>query len=104
MSEVTPGLEVQHEPASDGFTWEPYTSGRGAVLRVRDTSCCGVYDLASEGGQYLILRKDGKEGYEETARGVHANAVAAYIALVQKHLQTHKGASLSDTAGDSSPQ
>ncbi|MER6583960.1 hypothetical protein [Nonomuraea sp. NPDC001023] len=36
-----------------------------------------------------MLRQDGRGGYEETARGVHAHALAAYIELVTEHRHPH---------------
>jgi hypothetical protein len=69
--------------------WETYTSS-GAILRVRHTSCCGAYELASEGGQSLVLRPDGNGGYQETGRGKDVKTVAAvYAALVTQHRAAH---------------
>ncbi|MEU8356305.1 hypothetical protein AB0C27_09855 [Nonomuraea sp. NPDC048882] len=58
----------QEEPA---FEWEPYTPG--SVLRVTHTSCCGLYEFASGGGTFFVLRHTG-DGYEETGRGRHRKA------------------------------
>jgi hypothetical protein len=62
--------------------WSPYQS-RGP-LRVRETSCCGLFELCSEGGQYFVLRyADGR--YEETGRGLHTQAREAWDRLVREH-------------------
>jgi hypothetical protein len=63
--------------------WEPYIP-RSPRLRVFATSCCGEYELASEGGQYFVLRH-ADDGYEETGRGVFADAAAAWLQLTDDH-------------------
>ncbi|MGI5292736.1 hypothetical protein ACQEVF_56825 [Nonomuraea polychroma] len=78
------------EPASDEFTWERHEP-TGSILRVGHTSCCGAFELASEGGQYVVLRPtDEPNVYEETGRGRYRTAVAAYITLVYRHRRGHK--------------
>ena len=63
--------------------WEPYMP-RSANLRVTETSCCGTYEWCSEGGQFLVLRYNGK-CYEEAARGRYAEARLVWNKLVQGH-------------------
>ncbi|MER7362675.1 hypothetical protein [Nonomuraea wenchangensis] len=75
--------------AGDTFKWTPYTTS-GGTLRVRHTSCCGRYELASEGGQFFVLRQAESGGYEETGRGrTHRGAVRTYVALVIEHRREH---------------
>ena len=71
------------------FEWEPYESPGSGILRVGHTSCCGLYELASLGGQFFVLRPSEENGYEETGRGVYRKAVAAYVALVKQHRRHH---------------
>ncbi|GAA3251166.1 hypothetical protein GCM10020216_084450 [Nonomuraea helvata] len=73
---------------TDTFEWTPYTPS-GANLRVGHTSCCGRYELASEGGQYVVLRR-AADGYEETRRGRYRAAVTVYVALVAEHREEHR--------------
>ncbi|MEV1005031.1 hypothetical protein [Nonomuraea sp. NPDC050202] len=73
----------------DTFVWTPYAPS-GGILRVRHTSCCGRYELASEGGQFFVLRQAENGGYEETGRGrTHRSAVRTYVALVIEHRREH---------------
>ncbi|MGW2220994.1 hypothetical protein ACWCSD_38920 [Nonomuraea sp. NPDC001684] len=72
------------------WVWEPQHETGGGTVRTWHTSCCGAYELASLGGQYFVLRPDGRGGYEETARGIHAHALAAYIELVTEHRRPHQ--------------
>lgn len=64
--------------------WEPYIP-RGPQMRIAETSCCGEYELASEGGQYLVLRRTAGV-YEETGRGRYVYATALYILLTSWHV------------------
>ncbi|TMR89126.1 hypothetical protein [Nonomuraea basaltis] len=66
------------------YRWGPYIP-RCLRPRVCKTSCCGEFELASEGGQYLVLRPTGDGGYEETARGLYARAAQAYADLAFRH-------------------
>jgi hypothetical protein len=73
---------------ADTFEWTPYAPS-GGILRIRHTSCCGRYELASEGGQVFVLRQ-AENGYEETGRGrTHCGAVRTYVAVVIKHRREH---------------
>jgi hypothetical protein len=38
-------------------------------IRVTETSCCGAYNWACQGGQFLVLR-DTENGYEENRRAI----------------------------------
>ncbi|MFG6193390.1 hypothetical protein [Nonomuraea sp. JJY05] len=74
---------------ADTFGWTPYATS-GGTLRVRHTSCCGRYELASEGGQFFVLRQAERGGYEETGRGrTYRGAVRTYVALVIEHRREH---------------
>ncbi|NRQ39808.1 hypothetical protein HII36_49470 [Nonomuraea sp. NN258] len=55
-------------------------------LRTIDTSCCGEYELACEGGEYLVLRWTGEgEKQQEAARGVFPHAKAVFNELSLGH-------------------
>ncbi|MEQ4717937.1 hypothetical protein [Nonomuraea sp. B19D2] len=75
-------------PTADTFEWTPYVS-RGGILRVAHTSCCGRYELASEGGQFFVLRQAEEAGYEETGRGRYRQVLDVYIALAEQHHAEH---------------
>lgn len=77
-------------------TWERHIP-RTAVTRVIETGCCGAFEWAAEGGQYLILRP-AEHGYEETARGGHAAARAVWNELVLAHRQRHRAVRTAATA------
>jgi hypothetical protein len=64
-------------------TWQPFVP-RADRLRIADTSCCGAYELASEGGQYFVLKPEG-DGHMETGRGTHAHAAGIFTRLAAHH-------------------
>ncbi|MGI5286657.1 hypothetical protein ACQEVF_25415 [Nonomuraea polychroma] len=64
--------------------WSPWHP-RAARLRVHQTSCCGEYELAAEGGQYFVLRQAEGGSYVETARGAYAHAAQTYVDLTAQH-------------------
>ncbi|MED7929393.1 hypothetical protein SMD20_34480 [Nonomuraea sp. LP-02] len=66
------------------FKWEPHVP-RCPQLRIRHTSCCGEYELASEGGLYFVLRPTADGGHEATARRLFAEAVQVYVHLAFQH-------------------
>jgi hypothetical protein len=82
---VEPEQSEQDEPT---FRWEPYRTV-GSLLRVSHISCCGLYEWASEGGQFFVLRRIG-DRYEETGRGLYRQARAVYIALAEHHRAEHR--------------
>ncbi|MEV6033546.1 hypothetical protein AB0L65_20495 [Nonomuraea sp. NPDC052116] len=82
---VEPEQDEQDQPA---FKWEPYRTV-GSILRVSHTSCCGLYEWASEGGQFFVLRQTEEGGYEETGRGLYRQAMDVYIALAKAHRAEH---------------
>jgi hypothetical protein len=63
--------------------WELYRS-RG-LLRVRETSCCGLYEWASEGGVFFVLRYVKGVGYQETGRGRYRDAREVWARLIAEH-------------------
>ncbi|NRQ37981.1 hypothetical protein HII36_40050 [Nonomuraea sp. NN258] len=65
--------------------WEPHRPPKGGILRIRATSCCGAYELASLGGQYFVLRPTSDGGHEETGRGMYAHAAKVFITLASEH-------------------
>ncbi|KAB8184296.1 hypothetical protein FH608_048295 [Nonomuraea phyllanthi] len=69
--------------------WTRFTP-RSVRLRVHATSCCGAYELASEGGQYFVLRPDGAGGQEETGRGLYAYAARVWADLAANHQRSWK--------------
>lgn len=68
---------------SDLYQWRPYIQ-RSPRMRVVATSCCGKFELCSEGGQYFVLRPAG-DGHEETARGRFARAARVWEVLASQH-------------------
>lgn len=87
---------ASHEQRADASTvgtleWTPYVSYGGA-LRTGPISCCGRYVLASESGQYFVLRPSENGDYEETGRGrTHPDVVEIYAALVIEHHSDEHG-------------
>lgn len=71
------------------ITWEPYQRAESDPIRIASTSCCGAYELASQGGQYLVLRRSEQCGYEETGRGVYRDALTVWDNLVTEHNKGH---------------
>ncbi|GAA2294946.1 hypothetical protein GCM10010149_48880 [Nonomuraea roseoviolacea subsp. roseoviolacea] len=78
------------------IAWEPHVP-RGRT-RVTKTCCCGAYEWAAEGGQFLILRRAPSRGreprprrvrYEEACRGAYARAYAVWEDLVEGHTCAH---------------
>ena len=75
--------------SNPGVEWEPYVShGR---VRVIETSCCGAYEWASSGGEYLVLRSMEGGGHEEAGRGLYMNARLVWNELVIEHRRGHQG-------------
>lgn len=76
-------------PRNATHKWEPHIPR--CPTRVHETSCCGEYEWASEGGEYLILRWTGNgETQEETGRGVYAAARAVWSELATQHRHRRK--------------
>lgn len=67
-------------------------------LRITETSCCGAYEWACQGGQFLILRAKDIKGFEETGRGLHKQARLVWDALVAEHENEHDRKNMSPTA------
>lgn len=88
MTSRTRGQPVR-VASSSPVMWEPMRDPGSGIVRVRHTSCCGAYELASLGGECFVLRPAGG-GYEETGRGIHRKAVMVYVALVQDHRAEHR--------------
>lgn len=63
--------------------WEPFVP-RCPKVRVRETSCCGEFELCCEGGQYVVLRQT-DNGYEETGRGSRVRTLAVWHELIARH-------------------
>ncbi|MFG3440011.1 hypothetical protein ACGF0J_22410 [Nonomuraea sp. NPDC047897] len=72
--------ESVHQP-DDGLEWAPFVR-QDEPYRIRATSCCGHFELASQGGQYLILRPAEGGGYDETARGTYSRTYVVWDTLV----------------------
>ncbi|WP_219505282.1 hypothetical protein [Nonomuraea ceibae] len=70
--------------------WEIYRRPETEPIRIADTSCCGAYEFASQGGQYLVLRRRPGGGYEEAGRGLHRQAQAVWDLLVTEHSGSHR--------------
>ncbi|MER6947078.1 hypothetical protein ABT294_23875 [Nonomuraea sp. NPDC000554] len=63
--------------------WERFKR-QGERLRVTETSCCGEYEWACQGGLFLVLRH-GERGYEEAGRGTYRQARGVWDDLVLAH-------------------
>lgn len=59
-------------------------------MRITETSCCGAYEWACQGGQFLILRAKHPNGYEETGRGLYKQARAVWTVLISEHAREHR--------------
>ncbi|GAA3660929.1 hypothetical protein GCM10022224_025440 [Nonomuraea antimicrobica] len=59
-------------------------------IRITETSCCGAYEWACQGGQFLILRARCPEGYEETGRGLYRQARSVWDLLISAHENEHR--------------
>lgn len=64
-------------------------------IRITETSCCGAYEWACQGGQFLIHCGQTPEGFEETGRGLHKQARLIWDALVAEHENEHRRKNLS---------
>ncbi|GAA2205762.1 hypothetical protein GCM10009850_012200 [Nonomuraea monospora] len=67
--------------------WQPHQP-HTAVTRVIETSCCGALEWCSEGGRFLVLRRCGDHGHEETGRGRYPDARRVWNALLAAHACT----------------
>lgn len=66
--------------------WEPYE--RRERIRITETSCCGAFEWACQGGLYFILRTT-ERGTEEAARGLYRQARNVWESLVLAHALDH---------------
>jgi hypothetical protein len=69
--------------------WRLYISHGRA--RIAETSCCGAYEWACEGGEYLVLRPRKGGGHEEAGRGRYVDARLVWNELVIEHRRGHQG-------------
>jgi hypothetical protein len=82
---------LSQPPEMPGVWWEPYQRPPRDQIRIRETSCCGAYEWAGQGGHFLILRSAGRPGrYEETARGLYRQAREVWEALLAFHALQHQ--------------
>jgi hypothetical protein len=70
--------------------WKPYMRPAKDHIRITETACCGAYEWACQGGQFLILRPRDPEGYEETGRGRYRHARAVWEALIAEYETKHQ--------------
>lgn len=70
--------------------WERYARPARDRIRITETSCCGAYEWACQGGQFLILRARRSGGYEETGRGIYRQARPIWILLITAHEDEHR--------------
>lgn len=78
---------IRARPAAEKSGWIPYQ--RKDPVRISETSCCGVYEWASQGGVFFVLQRTG-DGYLETARGRYRFARQEWIRLLDEHCETHR--------------
>lgn len=77
------------DPDVPGLRWEPYLRPWRDYIRITETSCCGVYEWAGQGGQFFVLRTAG-ESYEEAGRGRYKHARELWMMLMAEFERTHK--------------
>lgn len=85
-------------PDHPEHVWEPYLRPPKDRLRITETSCCGAYEWACQGGEFLILRRTSTDQYEETARGLYAPARQVWQALLALHNEEHQQEALTQVA------
>ncbi|MEU4576868.1 hypothetical protein [Nonomuraea sp. NPDC023979] len=67
-------------------TWIPFVPA--GTVRIRETSCCGIYEWASQGGLFFVLQRTA-DGLLETARGQYRFARQKWDHLLEEHRKTH---------------
>lgn len=77
-------------PDAPVLRWEPYLRPRNDHIRITETSCCGAYEWASQGGQFFVLRAAESEGYEEAGRGRYTHAREIWMMLIAEFEKEHK--------------
>lgn len=70
----------------DESAWVPYH--RRDSVRISETSCCGIYEWASQGGIFFVLKRT-SDGYLETARGRYRFARQEWMRLLEEHREAH---------------
>ncbi|PRX61440.1 hypothetical protein B0I32_115295 [Nonomuraea fuscirosea] len=82
---------MSQPPEPPPVQWEPYRRRPRDRIRIRETSCCGAYEWAAQGGLFLILRSAARPGrYEETGRGLYRQAREVWEALQNYHALQHQ--------------
>ncbi|WP_406673701.1 hypothetical protein WBK31_33415 [Nonomuraea sp. N2-4H] len=82
---------MSQPPEPPQVRWEPYRRRPRDRIRITETSCCGAYEWAAQGGLFLILRPTARPGrYEETGRGLYRQAREIWEALLAYHEQRHQ--------------
>lgn len=76
-------------PDAPASRWEPYQRPPKDRIRITETSCCGAYEWACQGGQFLILRAKRPDGHEEIGRGLYMQARAVWAVLIAEHAREH---------------
>ncbi|MGP3935983.1 hypothetical protein [Nonomuraea sp. KM88] len=82
---------MSQPPEPPQVRWEPYQGPSRGKARITETSCCGAYEWAAQGGHFLVLRPTSKPGrYEETARGLYRQAREVWAAHLTFHALRHQ--------------
>ncbi|MEU7838669.1 hypothetical protein [Nonomuraea sp. NPDC049129] len=82
---------MSQPPEPPPVLWEPYQRPPRDRIRITETSCCGAYEWAAQGGHFLILRPAQELGrYEETARGLYRRAREVWAELLIFHNLQHR--------------
>lgn len=82
---------MSQPPEPPQVQWEPYLRPPRDHIRITETSCCGAYEWAAQGGLFLVLRSAEEPGrYEETARGLYRQARAVWTELLLFHELQHR--------------
>lgn len=77
---------VPKRPSTSGQSWVPFEPV--GTVRIRETSCCGIYEWASQGGIFFVLQRT-VDGSLEIGRGQYRFARQEWDRLLQEHRQTH---------------
>ncbi|NBE95518.1 hypothetical protein FE391_20735 [Nonomuraea sp. KC401] len=82
---------MSQPPEPPPVQWEPYRRRPRDRIRITETSCCGAYEWAAQGGLFLILRPTARPGrYEEAGRGLYRQARMVWEALLTYHERRHQ--------------
>ena len=86
LHKILTQYSVPETPPGDESPWVPFEPT--STVRVRETSCCGQYEWASQGGVFFVLQRTA-DGLLETSRGQYRSARQEWDRLVEEHRISH---------------